>query len=147
MSEQLISSLTIEDVDRLERQRARITQYLRPEDRGKYETTAGKLGLIRAVLAAGVFSADDTWELQCLGIVLGDAFVQELGFEWVMVEDEYGRDPALQVPETSLRLFPLTMISKRVERGEAVDVFQLFNSVAAEVDRIRTSGDYAEAND
>ena len=28
-------------------------------------------------------------------------------------------------------LFPLTMISKRIERGETVDVFDLYNGVAA----------------
>ncbi len=147
MSEQRFSSLTAEDAERLDTQRARITQYLRDEDRSKYATAAGKLGLIRALLEAGVFAADDTWELQCLGIVLGDAFVQDLGVEWVMVEDEHGRDPALALPGTSVHLFPLTMISKRIERGEVVDVFQLFNAVAADVDRFRASGEYPHAND
>ena len=36
--------------------------------------------------------------------------------------------------------FPLTMISKRVERGEKVDVFELFNGVAAEVEAVRKRG-------
>ena len=67
-------------------------------------------------------------------MLLGDAFVLELGMEWVTVEDEHGRDPAVRVPGTSTLLFPLTMISKRVERGEAVDVFDLFNGIAARVD-------------
>ena len=44
-------------------------------------------------------------------------------------------------------MFPLTMISKRVERGEAVDVFQLFNGVAAEVERMRDTGDYPQLSD
>lgn len=56
-----------------------------------------------------------TCELQCLGIVLGDAFVQELKMEWVMVEDDGGRDPAVQPAGTTIILYPLTMISKRVE--------------------------------
>ena len=36
-----------------------------------------------------------------------------------MVEDEKGRDPAIRIPGTTVILFPLTMISKRIERGEA----------------------------
>ena len=32
-----------------------------------------------------------------MGVVLGDAFVQELGLRWVIVEDQYGRDPGLSV--------------------------------------------------
>ena len=51
--------------------------------------------------------------------------------EWVMVEDEHGHDPAARVPGTSIVVFPLTMISKRVERGESVDIFALFNDIAA----------------
>lgn len=90
--------------------------------------------MIRAFLDADVVRADQTWELQCLGIVLGDALVQHVdGAEWVMVDDEYGRDPAVRVRGTTVLLFPLTLISKRVEAGEPVDVFALFNGL---LDRI-----------
>lgn len=65
-----------------------------------------------------------------MGIVLGDVFVQDKGFHWIMVEDEYGRDPAIKFEDTSIIAFPLTMISKRIERGEEVDVFDLYNGVA-----------------
>jgi hypothetical protein len=60
--------------------------------------------------------------------------------EWVMVEDEHGRDPAVRLPSTSIIFFPLTMISKRIERGEKVDVFDLFNGVAAKVEEIQRRG-------
>ena len=60
--------------------------------------------------------------------------------EWVMVEDEHGRDPAVRLPRTSTILFPLTMISKPIERGEKVDVFDLFNGVAAKVEEMQRQG-------
>src|SRR5262249_53109536 len=75
--------------------------------RAKYQTAAGKLGTIRAILNGNVFKADQTYELQCLGVVLGDAFVLDLGTEWVIVEDSHGRDPAVRLPGTSILLFPL----------------------------------------
>ncbi|HEY2529917.1 MAG TPA: DUF3806 domain-containing protein [Xanthobacteraceae bacterium] len=103
--------------------------------RQKYQTAPGKLGLIRAVLRANIFKPTQTCELQCLGIVLGDAFVQELKMEWVVVEDGSGRDPGVRLP-----LFPLTMISKRVERGGKVDVFDLFNAMAAKVEQMQKGG-------
>jgi hypothetical protein len=87
-----------------------------------------------------VFAATQTYELQCLGIVLGDALALHEGMEWVIVEDAYGRDPALRLPGTSVIAYPLTMISKRVERGDSVDVFALFDAVAADVERMRTEG-------
>jgi hypothetical protein len=47
--------------------------------------------------------------------------------KWVVVEDEYGRDPALRMLDSSVLAFPLTSISKRVERGETVNAYDLFS--------------------
>ena len=138
---QKVSALTDADQQRLREQRAVVEKYLGDESsRQKYLTAAGKLGTIRAILNADVFKPNQTYELQCLGIVFGDTFVQEMKMEWVMVEDQYGRDPAVRVPETTIIMFPLTMISKRVERGEKVDVFELFNGIASTVEDVRRRG-------
>ena len=131
MADQTISPLTDVDLGRLEDQRAVVTRYLDEDGLAKFATAPGKLGTLRALLTADLFSPAQTYELQSLGIVLGDAFVQEMGFHWIIVEDESGRDPAIRFQETSVILYPLTMISKRIERGETVDVFDLFNGVAA----------------
>jgi hypothetical protein len=136
--EQRITALNEADQKRLRNQRAVVERYLGNEDsKEKYKTAAGKLGTIRAILQGHVFNPDQKYELQCLGIVLGDAFVQDMGMEWIMVEDEYGRDPAVRLPNTTIILYPMTMISKRVERGEKVDVFELYNGTAAQVEAIK----------
>ncbi len=142
MAEQEISALTVADQKRLAEQRQVVMQFLRDDDRGKYRTAAGKLGALRALLEAQVFDSSQTYELQSMGIVLGDVFVQDLGLHWIMVEDEYGRDPAIRHAESSIIIFPLTMISKRVERGDKVDVFELYNGVAAQINEI-TGNDLA----
>lgn len=128
--EQTISPLSARDSERLEAQRSVVTSYVSDSSLEKYRTAAGKLGTLRALLEAEVFEVDQTYELQCMGIVLGDALAQQHGFEWVLVEDDFGRDPALRFPQTTVLLFPLTMISKRIEQGEAFDVFDLFNGTA-----------------
>lgn len=140
-SEQKITALSEDDQKRLRDQRAVVAKHFTDEDwKRNYQTPAGKLGMIRALLAAKVFDPKQTYELQCLGIVLGDVFVQEMKVEWVMVEDESGRDPAVSLPGTSIIAYPLTMISKRVERGEKVDVFDMFNWVAAQVEEMKKKG-------
>jgi len=53
--------------------------------------------------------------------------------EWVMIEDEYGRDPVVRAPGSTIILYPMTMISKRVEQGKKVDVFEMFSGVEAKV--------------
>jgi len=56
---------------------------------------------------------------------------------WVAIEDAYGRDPALRDEETSIVTFPMTTISKRVERGETVDVRGLFDAACQSIARLR----------
>jgi hypothetical protein len=131
MTDQTLSPLGDADEQRLNEHRAIVTRYLDEDGRKKYEAAAGKLGTLRALLDANVFRSDQTYELQSMGIVLGDVFVQDMGFHWLIVEDEYGRDPAIRYAETSVILFPLTMISKRIAAGEKVEVFDLYNGLAA----------------
>jgi len=126
----------------LQEQRAVIEQFV-PNEKSlhSYRTTvAGKLGIIRAIIQQGILKPNQTYELRSLGIVLGDAFAQELKMEWVMVEDGFGRDPAIRLPGTSIILYPLTMISKRIERGESVDIFGLFNGVITRVRELSQRG-------
>jgi hypothetical protein len=42
-----------------------------------------------------------------------------------MVTDEYGTDPTLRYKDRPININALTMISKRVERGEVVNLVQL----------------------
>jgi hypothetical protein len=136
---QKIEPLNTDDLARIAKQRAVVEQYLGgdTENLRKYQSVVGKLGLLRALLERGVFQPTQTYELQCMGIILGDALIQHCGVEWRAVEHEHGRDPCVQLPGTTVVLFPLTMISKRIERGEKVDVFILFNRSAATIEELR----------
>jgi hypothetical protein len=132
-SDQKISSLLPSDLAAMTKQRAVVEKFLSKDDlQGKYLTAVGKLGTLRALLGAKLFTSKQTYELQSMGIVLGDVFIQDMGFEWVIVQDALGRDRALQYRDSKILLFPITMISKRVERGEEVDIFDLYNGIAAE---------------
>jgi len=59
---------------------------------------------------------------------------------WVAVEDDLGRDAALTLDGTSVRVFPLTSISKRIERGDEVEVYALFEAACATIERLRREG-------
>lgn len=138
---QKVMPLSPTDNERLTKQRAVCEKYLGDEkSKNNYKTAAGKLGLLRALIEKRIFKPTQTHELQSMGVVLGDAFVQELKMEWVIVEDSHGRDPAVRVPKTSIIIYPLTMISKRIEKGERVDVFDLFNGVADKIDALKKKG-------
>lgn len=116
-------------------------EHYEPHAQHEYESLEGKLKLLSTIVSQKWVEPTETVKLQCLGVAFGDALAQELGMRWVAVNDEYGRDPALELPETSVVIFPLTMISKRIERDEEVDVFRIFESVCAKVREVASGAD------
>ncbi|MBS0240747.1 MAG: DUF3806 domain-containing protein [Proteobacteria bacterium] len=135
--DQMIGELTAGEVDRLEKQRAWVRNHYDEDARNQYESIAGKLSVLNRIVASQWIEPNETLKLQSLGVTLGDALAQFLGLHWVAVEDEHGRDPALRDADTSLVVFPMTMISKRIERGEVVDVLALFRDACESIERLR----------
>jgi hypothetical protein len=129
--DQKIEALGPDEASHVERQRTWVRDHYEPDARHQYETVAGKLRLLDTVVRSNWIEPTETWKLQSLGVTLGDALAQQMGLSWVAVEDRHGRDPALRYQNTSVVVFPLTMISKRIERGETVDIFALFNGICA----------------
>jgi hypothetical protein len=95
------------------------------------------LDVIQSILDAGILGPEDTYELQSLGVAFGSSLIEAFpGLDWAIIDDEYGRDPTIRYTATSVAINVLTMISKRVEDGEHVDVHVLFNSVLNDLPRI-----------
>jgi hypothetical protein len=72
-------------------------------------------------------------ELQCLGIVLGNVFAANTSMQWARVVNEFGDQLALHSREIGFTLYPLTMISKRVEDRRQVDMPALYRSFVADL--------------
>jgi hypothetical protein len=103
------------------------------------------LGRLQRILESHQVPAGNTQELQSLGIIFGKVFVNETpGYDWWVVEDEYGKDACVRYKETTLLIFPQTMISKRVEDGEEVNIQQLFDNLREHLEEIRKEN-YADA--
>ena len=120
------AELSREDSARLEQQRAVVAAAAKQ----RYGITAltrtkSDLPVLQHLIDERVFTRSQTYELQSLGVAFGDVLASELPLRWVMVTDEYGTDPTLRFKETTLQINVLTMISKRVERDEPVNVSEL----------------------
>ena len=121
----------------LNKMRASVRGHLEDDAQSKFSKNTEKLRIIATVLKKGWVKPKDTVKLQSLGAVLGDVLASEATLDWVVVTDEVGRTPALRYANTSLIMYPLTMISKRVERGETVDVHALLAESLKGVARIK----------
>ena len=84
------------------------------------------LRVIQAILERAGLERDQTFELQALGVALGDVMAAQLGLEWIALQDDFGRSRALRFGETDVVIFPVTMISKRIEAGLPVSVEELW---------------------
>jgi hypothetical protein len=103
------------------------------------------LELIQRVLDQGVVEPEATYTLQAFGLAFGRVFLNEFpDYDWWMVEDEHGRDPAIRYKETSLLVFPMTMLSKRIEDGDPFDVPELFDGLAKQLAELIQEGVYGE---
>ncbi|MHB8502548.1 MAG: DUF3806 domain-containing protein [Candidatus Acidiferrales bacterium] len=120
------SELSHEDRTRLEQQRAIVAAAAKQ----RYGTsilrkTVADLSVLQRLIDDKVFSKTQTYELQSLGIAFGDVLASELPLRWVMVTDEYGTDPVLRFKSTTVQINSLTMISKRIEKDEKVNLSEL----------------------
>jgi hypothetical protein len=128
------SDLSAADSAMLDKQRGVVAREIATRYEADLTKTKGDLALLQKLLDDGAFKPTQTFELQSLGVVFGDVLAADAGLYWIMVTDEYGTDPTLIRGNSTLHVNTLTMISKRVERGEKVDVSDLF---ARAIDSVR----------
>lgn len=125
-AEPKFSELSHTDSERLDQQRALVAAAAK-QRYGTAALTKSKrdLPILQRLIDDNVFKKSQTYELQSLGVAFGDVLASELSLRWVMITDEYGTDPTLRFKNTSININALTMISKRIEKDQRVDVVSL----------------------
>ena len=120
------SELSHDDRTRLDQQRAIVAAAAKQRyGTSNLTKTAADLSVLQRLIDDKVFRKTQTHELQSLGIAFGDVLATELPLRWVMVTDEYGTDPTLRFKATTVQINALTMISKRIEKDEKVNLSEL----------------------
>jgi hypothetical protein len=131
------TELSNEDRTRLDQQRAIVAAAANQRyDTSVLTKTVKDLPVLQRLIDHKVFSKTQTYELQSLGIAFGDVLASELPLRWVMVTDEYGTDPTLRFKGTTVQINALTMISKRVEKDEKVNLSDLLRITREQVTRL-----------
>lgn len=91
------------------------------------------LDTLQKLLDNNVVAQDDYQTQQAMGIVLGNIMQADFPdtLVWKIYEDSIGRSRALCVKETSHCLFPITMLSRRIELGSKPDVKKVYADAIA----------------
>src|SRR6185295_7635541 len=133
-----MSPLTHREVAELEQQREIVADFLREQcDTYSLPRLKSDLGSLQRLVDDGFFGPEQVYEWCCVGVVFGDVLATEFDLDWVICHDEFGVEPALRYGDTSVMVFPRTLIFKRVERGEAVDLFELMDGLAKAIEDAR----------
>jgi hypothetical protein len=135
------TELSNEDRTRLDQQRAIVASAAKQRYGITVLTKSVKdLPILQRLIDDKAFTKTQTYELQSLGVAYGDVLASELPLRWVMVTDEYGTDPTLRFKSTTIQINALTMISKRVEKGEATNLQELLRVTREQLTRLPEGG-------
>lgn len=119
------TGLARDDETRLDQPRAVVAAAAKRDGAGVLARKKSDLQVLQELIDDRVFKKAHTYELQCLGVALGDVLSSELPLRWIMVTDEYGTVPTLRFKKTTIQINALTMIAKRIERNQPVDLSAL----------------------
>ncbi|MGI1677773.1 MAG: DUF3806 domain-containing protein [Cellvibrionaceae bacterium] len=96
--------------------------------------TTADIDLLQRIADKKIIKKSDTKNLQATGVALGNILKNELSLNWVVYQDKYGRSRALCVPQTEHCLFPTTMLSRHLEIGAPVNVFETYQKAVKLID-------------
>ena len=100
-------------------------------------TRDNDLIVMQRLLDQGLVKADETARLQGMGMILGEILRKEKGLYWTIYIDKLGRSRALEIPGKREFVFPVTMISRRVEAGVDVNVRQVYTNAIEIIEEIQ----------
>lgn len=122
-----ITSLTQIDKKYLKEQAERINTIAHLHLGTEIHQDKTDLILLQRLVDKNLIPANEIKTWQAAGVVLGNVYIAELkGLQWYIYEDGEGRSRAVCVPDTTHCLFPVTMISRRIEADAPVDVQAIY---------------------
>jgi len=116
------------DKQHVDKQVERIDDIARAKLGVQVRNNRDDLVLLQRIVNKGLIDKNERLLLQAMGAVLGNLLINEYPLQWMVYEDEYGRSHAACVKETDYCLFPITMLSRRMEVGIIVNVEDIYNN-------------------
>lgn len=129
-----LTTLQVVEVNQLNAQEQVIDQLARRHLGLQVHRDKRDLDLLQRLADRKIIKTEETAKLQAMGVVLGKLLEKELKLKWMGYEDKVGYSRALCVPNTAHCLFPITMLSRRLEVGLQVNVKKIYANAIALID-------------
>ena len=136
--EQKDPTLTITDIDwmdknKMEKEIALISELVQSKLGASLRKDLSDLNTLQRIIDMNLVERDDFKTQQAMGVVMGNVFLADFPhtLEWKIYRDKEGRSRALCVKGTQECMFPITMLSRRMEVGSKPDVRKIYNDTIA----------------
>lgn len=138
----VVEELNWLDRQHLKRQVQSIDDLARIELGSQVHGDLSDLELLQRIVDRGLVKKDERITLQALGAVLGNIMAKEYQLQWMIYEDKLGRSRALCIEGTMHCLFPITMLSRRMEVGLLPRVEDIYNNAVEMIKPYLPKGPY-----
>lgn len=135
------------DDNHMQQQIQRVDDLARTRVGSQVRGDSTDLDTLQRIIDRDLVDSEDSLTLQALGAVLGDVMrdqIEEL--EWKVYEDELGRSRALCLRDTQECLFPITMLSRRMEVGLKPDVRRIYDDALERIEPLLPEAPYGPAS-
>jgi len=124
-----ITDLSWMDKNKTEKQIQKISDLAQTKLGTQIHQDLSDIDLLQRIVDSELVKMDDTDTQQALGVVLGNVMLADFqgSLEWKIYEDSLGRSRALCVKKTQECLFPITMLSRRMEVGTKPNVQKIYD--------------------
>ncbi|GAA6169510.1 DUF3806 domain-containing protein [Sessilibacter corallicola] len=118
------------DNQHLNNQRASVNELAKLKLGDSIRGNKSDLDVLQRIIDARLIASDERVKLQALGVIIGDQFQREFNLVWRIYEDQAGRSRAVCFKDTEHCLFPITMLSRRMEVGLQPNVKKIYDETA-----------------
>lgn len=121
-----LNELSWIDKKYFEKQRSVIDDLGRENFGQRLRHSADDLQLLQRILDNQKVTIFETDTHKAFGVVLGDVYVTEHGWEWREYKDKEGRTRGVCIPKTEHCVFPLSMMSRRLRVTTELEMRKIY---------------------
>lgn len=117
------------DLNKMEQEIASVNDLTKKKFGDIIHRDLSDLHLLQRLIDDNWVARDDYETQQAMGVVLGNIMIADFPttLEWKVYEDKLGRSRAICAKKTNECLFPVTMLSRRMEVGSKPDVKKVYD--------------------
>ncbi len=132
-----ITELKWMDKNRMEQEATKINELVQTKLGTPIRKNLGDLATLQRIVDKELVAKENYELQQAMGVILGNVMLADFPntLEWKIYEDNLGRSRALCVRNTNDCLFPVTMLSRRMEVGTKPDVRKIYDDALLRVEK------------